>query len=249
MFVAKGRNTLVEPESDERDAEQDMSAILNYIWDQRKEFSLSIPNIEAALAQSTDMAKPVSVVELGDIVSGGGAGDSTEGLRALLNSSCRPAFVGVMDAETVALAQRIGVGSICAFQIGGGDSGYNAKTPVTARVVRISSERVAPTGEVQKGVAIDSGTRVLLQTEDGLNIIVSEYACMNHDKQLLISMGVEPAEMAVILQKTHQMFKAGFMGALGSFIYAATSGYTSRDFASLPYKNVRRPLYPLDKAF
>ncbi|MBQ9938803.1 MAG: hypothetical protein IJO96_04650, partial [Oscillospiraceae bacterium] len=50
-----------------------------------------------------------------------------------------------------------------------------------------------------------------------------------------------------IIQKTHQMFKGGYEGMIGTALYADTEGFTDRNLPRLPFKNVKRPLYPLDQ--
>ena len=75
---------------------------------------------------------------------------------------------------------------------------------------------------------------------------VSEYPNYNHDRAMMTSMTVNPTDMNVIIQKTHQMFKEGYRGVMGSFIYADTEGFTDRNLKRLPFKNVRHPIYPVD---
>ena len=249
----------IQPEADVPDCQHALDNVLDYIWENRQAFSIQIPGIEAALNESLGMDKPVCIVELGDIVSAGGVGDSTVALRALLDSARhRPACVMITDPETVRLAGEVGIGNTGKFLIGGSDGGsggnggseeacYNQRVAVDAKVVFFNGDRIAPQGSVQTGVAVNAGMRVLLQTADGLNIIASELPCMNHDKQMLISMGVESQNMNYIIQKTHQMFKEGFKGVMGSFIYADTPGYTDRNLARLPFKKVKRPIFPLDE--
>jgi len=239
----------VRPGADTTEIDRKMREILAYIWNNRKAFEVEVPSIETALDASVDCRTPVCVVELGDIVSAGGASDSSVALRALLQRpDLRPACVTIMDKETVAAAIRLGIGQIGDFSIGGvRDHGYNAKTPVRATVVYANGDKVAPTGNTEKGLLFDMGMRVTLKTEDDLYIIVSEAPNYNHDKAMMTSMNVDPREMRIIIQKTHQMFKEGYRDVMGSFLYSDTEGFTDRNIPRLPFKNVRRPLYPLDE--
>jgi len=239
----------VRPGADTAEIEQKMKDILTYIWDNRKEFEVFVPDIDTALNDALTCQAPVHISELGDIVSAGGASDSSVALRALLrHPEARPACVTIMDKVTVAKAQEIGLGNTGEFLIGGEvDHGYNAKAAVKATVQFFNDEKVAPTGNTEKGLLFDMGMRVTLKTDDDLYIIVSEAPNYNHDKAMMTSMNVDPTEMKVVIQKTHQMFKEGYRGIIGTALYADTEGFTDRNIPRLPFKNVRRPLYPLDE--
>ena len=126
------------------------------------------------------------------------------------------------------------------------DHSYNTKAAVKATVQFFNGEKIAPTGNTEKGLLFDMGMRVTLKTDDDLYIIVSEYPNYNHDKAMMTSMNVDPTQMKVIIQKTHQMFKEGYRGIIGTALYADTEGFTDRNIPRLPFKNVRHPLYPID---
>ena len=222
--------------------------ILGYIWNNRKQFVVDVPRIEKVLDSIDKYEKPLSVVELGDIVSAGGLGDSTYILRALLNNMPGCATViTVVDPKTVYKAWETGAGNAAEFTIGGSiNYGYNAPTTLSAKVLKLSDEMFMPKGESQKGLSMDAGKRALLKYDENLYIIVSEYACFNHDPELLVMMGLDPHEMKVVIQKTHQLFKAGYRGILKSYEYVDTPGFTDRNLSRLPFNKVKRPIFPLD---
>lgn len=222
--------------------------ILGYIWDNRMDFFIDIPKIEKVLDKLDTYEKPLNIVDLGDIVSAGGLGDSTYILRAMIKKP--PEYntvITIVDPRTVHLAWETGKGNIAEFLIGGEfDYSYNKLTPIRAKVVELCSKMLVPKGESQKGVSMDAGKRVLLKYEKSLYIIVSEYASFNHDPELLIMMGLNPQEMEIVVQKTHQLFKSGYKGILKSFEYVDTPGFTDRNISRLPFKNVKRPIFPID---
>jgi len=240
VYVKEGADSAVyEKKTDE---------ILAYLWDNRAKFFVDVPQIEKVLENIDDYEKPLSIVELGDIVSAGGIGDSTYILRALIKMAPNcSTVVTLVDAGTVRQAWRLGTGKAADFMIGGStDYGYNAPTPVHATVLKMTEEMFAPKGESQKGLSMDAGKRALLKYGDYLYIIVSEYACFNHDPELLVMMGLAPRKTEVVVQKTHQLFKAGYKNILKSYVYVDTPGFTDRNISRLPFKNVERPIFPLD---
>jgi len=239
----------VRPDADTDAISQKMKDILAYIWNNRKEFEVFVPDIDQVLDSCVDSPKPVHISELGDIVAAGGASDSSVALRALLrHTEHRPACVTIMDKATVAKAKEIGIGNVGDFNIGGVvDQGYNTRAAVRAEVLFFNGDKVCPVGSVERGIPFDMGMRVTLKTADDLYIIVSEYPNYNHDQAMMTTMNVQPMDMKVIIQKTHQMFKGGYEGMIGTALYADTEGFTDRNLPRLPFKNVKRPLYPLDQ--
>ena len=239
----------LRPGADKAALEAEMEHILAYLWEHRKDFEVDVPGIEEALHQAESETAPVCISELGDIVSAGGSSDSTVGLAALLaRPDLRPACVTVMDASTVAKAMEVGIGNRGDFVAGGKENhGFNAPVSFSATVLFNSDAKIAPQSNSEKGMEFDMGMRVTLKTDDDLYIIVSEYPNYNHDAAMMTSMNVDPKEMRIIMQKTHQMFKEGYRGIMGSALYADTEGFTDRNIPRLPFKNVRRPLYPLDE--
>jgi microcystin degradation protein MlrC len=213
--------------------------LLDTIWQKRQSFTLDIPDIDAALAQALILPKPCCLVDLGDILSAGGTGDSTVVLRALLRAQTTlPSCLFIVDPGLVRQAMAVGSGNTGTFFVGSGENVCNQKVEVQAEVDRINPEPYRNLGETLKGVLVNAGIRVWLQCGP-IAIIASEHTSMNHDRNALLSMGIDPASMAIIVQKTHQMFKAGYDGIMASFIYADTPGYTDRNFKRLPYKKFK----------
>ena len=238
----------VRPDADTAEIDRRMKEILSYIWEKRYELRVDVPSMEETLQTALTSNAPVHISDLGDIVSAGGPGDSTVALRALLHHpELRPACVHMVDPATIEKAQETGLHNSGDFSIGGTpDHGYNTRVGVHAAVMRFNDEIVYPLGITERGLPTDMGMRVLLKTEDDLYIIVSQYASCNHDRAMLLTMGLDPAKMRVIIQKTHQMFKEGFRDTLGTALYADTEGFTDRNLHRMPFRHIHRPIFPLD---
>jgi len=72
------------PDADFETIDTKMNTILDTLWATKKEFLLKVPSIDEVLLQAETCEKPCCIVELGDIVSAGGTGDSTMALDALV---------------------------------------------------------------------------------------------------------------------------------------------------------------------
>jgi len=222
--------------------------IADYIWSARSDFFLKYPDIRTYLDSFDDYPKPAIVVDSGDITSAGALGDSTEILRALLEGkSGIKAVLTMVDASAVQQAIAVGEGNTGTFLVGGSeDGGYNARTPIEARVARITSSTVQVKGESFSGMQLDMGTRARLDIDGGISLIVSERTSLLHDPEILRSIGVHPEECDLIVQKSHKLFRAAYKDIAKSVQILDTPGFSDMNLGRLPFKKVTRPIYPLD---
>jgi microcystin degradation protein MlrC len=96
-------------------------------------------------------------------------------------------------------------------------------------------------------MSVELGRRALLETGPGLYIVASEYGSLMHDPEILRSMGLEPANLEVIVQKSHKLFRPAYRSLAGSVVQIDTPGFTDRNIRRLPYRRIPRPIYPLDE--
>lgn len=84
-----------------------MDGILTYLWEHREEFYPPMPKIDQALEKIRHMAKPVILVDYGDVPNAGGTGDGSVVLEALLKADLpETSVVVVADQESTDLAER-----------------------------------------------------------------------------------------------------------------------------------------------
>jgi microcystin degradation protein MlrC len=226
-----------------------VAELLDSIWQRRNEFILSLPDVEEFMDTLESYARPILCIDSGDIISGGGIGDSTVLLRSLLRRNCLFRVVlPVVDPDTLKRALKMGEGREGFFDIGGRrDFEYNRRVRIQAEVVSIRDDPFEIQGASFQGLKINPGRRARLRTADNLNIIVMEYSSLVHDPQALISMGLDPSEQDIIVQKSHKLFRAAYDGIGGSIVQIDTPGFTDVNLKRLPFRKVQRPLYPLDE--
>ena len=58
--------------------------------------------------------------------------------------------------------------------------------------------------------------------------------------------GIDPAKKAVVALKSMQHFRAAFAPIAGRIIVCDSGALCTLNYASLGYKNVPRPIFPLD---
>lgn len=230
-------------------ADVELTRILQYIWDSRELFYPPMPNIQEALLRIQAMQKPALLVDYGDVPNAGGSGDGTVVLQALLeaNLSCS-AVVVVADAQSTEQAAAVGEGGTAEFMIGGfGKPGdFNARIPVTAQVLRLNTEPFVHLGPAQKGFINRPGKRALLRAGN-VFIILCQQVTFSHDQNMLLTMGINPRDMDIIVMRATHSFMSCYANVMGSWLYVDTPGYSTRNLKSLPFAYCERPIYPLDE--
>ncbi len=88
-----------------------------------------------------------------------------------------------------------------------------------------------------RSAVLDTGTIEILVTEERHEPF--DVGCFSHA-------GVDPAKKRYILIKSRQHFRAGFEPILKHVVMVSGPGITTSDYSLHPWKQVRRPIYPLD---
>jgi microcystin degradation protein MlrC len=92
------------------------------------------------------------------------------------------------------------------------------------------------------------GRTVLFDTIDAL-IVISERRMEPYDIGIFECVGLDPARYDYLLLKS-RMYARPVFGALAKALVecdADQGGPTSSNYALFPFKNIRRPVYPLDE--
>ena len=227
---------------------QKMDEILRYLWDNREKFYPPMPTIPEAMQMLQNMQKPIILVDYGDVPNAGGTGDGTAILRALMDAQLPfPSVVVVADEQSTDQAEREGEGAEALFYIGGSDveGAFNQRIPVKARVLKLNPEPFVHLGPAQKGFVSRPGMRALLQCGN-VWIILCRHVCISHDRNMLISMGLNPADMGVISMRATHSFMSCYAGVMQSWLYVDTPGYSTRNLKTLNFTRCVHPIYPLD---
>ena len=116
---------------------------------------------------------------------------------------------------------------------------------VRGRVKLISDGRYRNLGPATPGVLMDMGPTVVLDTGRVEIVVVSRHQEPN-DLACLLSLGIEPRAKRYIVLKSRIHYRAGFKPIAHDINECAGTGVCTSDYSSLQFKNVRRPIYPLD---
>ncbi len=226
-------------------------ALIEEIWQSRTRLTIHTHPVGAAIAvikTATNLDKPIVLADFADNPGGGGYGDSTTLLRAMIDADLGNAAFGMIyDLAAVQTCTEQGLGAHVVVAIGGKiDPRYGEPIPVTGRVLAVTDGKFKLKGPMMAGTSINMGPTVVLQV-GGIDIILTSGRFQCNDLMYFEHARVDISNKSVIAVKSAHHFRAAF-GPVASEIIVVDGGggLTSRNFKKLPFENVRRPVYPLD---
>jgi microcystin degradation protein MlrC len=198
--------------------------------------------IDAALASPE---QPVVIADLADNPGGGGAGDSTVFLRALHERGIRNVALGPLwDPGAVRIAFDAGVGACLPLRIGGKVGPLSGSPLDLMCTVRTLVPDMVMTG--LSGAPAPVGDAALVEAE-GIEIVLVSTRVQAMNIDVFTQLQCRLAGKAMIVVKSAQHFQASFSRVARHVIYADAGGTVSQHLASLPYRHVMRPKWPLDR--
>lgn len=205
-------------------------------------FSRAEP-IEAALARALAAPRgPVVLADVSDNPGGGAPGDSTLLLEQVLAANTVACLGPLWDPDAVAICQVAGLGARLRLRLGG-QSGPGSGRPLTLDV--------EVTGLAEEAVQSWAGTRMSLGAACAVRIgqvsvVISSVRDQAYSPDLFQAVGVDPAAHHLVVVKSAQHFMAGFADMAAEIILASGGGPLETDFRKIDYRQVRRPIWPLD---
>ncbi len=183
---------------------------------------------------------PVILADTQDNPGGGGAGDTTGLLRALVGAGVEEAVVGVInDAEAARAAHSAGVGSVLEMGVGekvtpGGPG------PLYRRweVLRLASGTFTATGPMYRGARMELGPMAVLGT-GLLRVVVASKPVQTADRSIFHHVGIEPAAQRILALKSSVHFRADFQALATAILVVAAPGPVTADPRALPFRKLR----------
>ncbi len=231
-------------------ADEIAESLMNYIWQTRHERTIEVISTAAAMARCKAIGqdtKPVVLADFSDNPGGGSYGDSPVLLQAMVEAGLENAAFGVItDPEAVQVGIGAGVGSEISLPLGGRfDPGVAAPFETGGTVMHLSDGTFTYGGPMSKGLKASMGPTMVLRI-GGVDTIVATHRLQVLDREIFVSQGIDPARKAFVAVKSAHHFRAAFEPIAREIILVDAAGINSPDLKRFPYKNVRRPVWPLD---
>ncbi|MGD9827166.1 MAG: M81 family metallopeptidase [Hyphomicrobiaceae bacterium] len=225
--------------------------LVEFIWQTRAQKTVAPVSSEAAVAVARAKGKPgkpVVIADAADNPGGGGYGDSTRLLQALVDSGLEGvAFGALFDPESAAACHKAGVGGEVKLALGGKvDPAFGPPVGVVATVTALSDGKFLFEGPMQRGVPVDMGPSAAIKS-GGVEVVIASRRYQNYDRMFFLSLGIDPNARAVVGVKSAQHFRAAYQPMASEVVVVDEgNGITTRDFSARTYTRIRRPIFPLD---
>jgi microcystin degradation protein MlrC len=238
-----GANVLVTAESERSlpEARRQARRMAQAMWDARKRFVFDqevAQTADEAIDEALKSDRTVFIADSGDNPTAGAPGDSTHFLARLVAKKVPDAVVaGFPDAVATDAAFAAGVGDKVTVHVGGKlDAVRGGPVELTGTVEQL--HKPANAWEAKLAVVNANGIRVLISDRRYI------YRHPDDFKKL----GIDPLKHKMVVIKLGYLM-APIREIAPREILALTPGYADMDFTRLPYKQVTRPIYPLDTEF
>lgn len=208
------------------------------IWDQRNDmnFDVEVLGIDDAIETArTSPDSTVFITDSGDNITAGAAGDGTLVLERLLAHQVADAVLaGIYDPEAVQHCISAGVGAEVQLEIGGRiDYIYSKPLRLTGRVMALPH-----------GLPGSRNPDAVLQVEGLTLVLLSDHRAFIHPSDFQ-ALDMDPLAFKIVVVKEGYLFP-GLRDVAPRAIMALTPGFANQSLEQLNYKQVRRPIFPLD---
>lgn len=226
-------------------------SIADQIWEARFDVLNTFLTVEevAEIALNYSGDRPLIIADYADNPGAGGYGDATTLLGALLGARVDGACFGpIVDPETARQLHRATVGDVVHLSLGGKTDPRFGGGPlhVHAKLLLQSDGKLIGDGPQLGGLALNFGLTAVVQIEGITVLVVSEPSQML-DLQQFRAFGIDPCAHRVVGLKSMQHFRAAFEPIAGEVIVCDSGALCTMDYGKMPYRNVPRPIFPLDR--
>ncbi|HEV2098898.1 MAG TPA: M81 family metallopeptidase [Stellaceae bacterium] len=252
-----GLSAVVVTDGDRGLAERLRDELLDRAWVERETFVYRIEPLPDSVARAGGMPPgqpgdgPVVLLDHYDNCASGGTMDTTAVLGEILRQGLEDvAAFAIYDPAAVQQAIAAGIGARITLSIGGKIAmpAIPVQSPplsVTGTVKTISNGRYRNRGPMGRGVLMDMGLSVVLDTGPVEIALISRHVEPS-DLNCLLSLGIDPAQKRYVMLKSRVHWRAGLGPMARAVVDCAGVGVCTSDYGQLAFKKVRRPIYPLD---
>lgn len=223
------------------------------VRDAERDFVLDLLAPDEAVARAKargEVGRPVVIADTQDNPGGGGNGDTTGVLEALLRGGAKGAAMALLiDPPSALQATKAGVGATVPFKLGG-IYGYGRPIEAPFKVERLHDGNFTCTGPVYLGSRMRLGPMALL-SRDGVQVVLASSKVQCSDQAMFRVVGIEPARQPIVVVKSSVHFRADFQPIAKEVLVTVAPGPVTADPAALPWKKLRKGirLRPLGPAF
>lgn len=252
---AMGPSVVVVADGDRALAERGAQRLADMLWATRDRLSLNLPDPPAAVREAAQNDEfPIVLMDLGDNIGGGSAGDSTFLLAELLRQQARGWVVTLADPDAAEHAFRTGVGGQFDEWVGGKTDHLHGQPVRVQGTIKSLHDGLYFEPEVRHGGSRyhDMGrTAVIFVGTPAVDLpsllVLTARRSSPNSLHQLTSCGIQPERQHILVVKGAIAPRAAYEPIAARIIEVDTCGATAVNPARFTYRRVRRPLFGLDR--
>jgi microcystin degradation protein MlrC len=205
------------------------------------------PDAVVSIAAETE-GRPIAVGDGADATNSGATGDVTTLLAEFLRQPIPDggALTFMVDPDAVRAAQAAGQGGVFDAEVGGRLCEFSQPVRVIGTVEKLLDVQWILTGHISSNLPIDMGAGAVVRSGD-VTILLCERTGPGSSPRLYESAGLDPRDFKIVVAKSPAGFRADYESFAALMISADCPGCASPAWESMPFKNITRPLWPLDE--
>jgi microcystin degradation protein MlrC len=249
-----GLTVMVTTRTDAKRAQGVASDIAAWIWSTRAKWVTNLTSLEdatrMALEAGRDATKPsLLFADVADNPGGGGRGNTTYILEAFVKAGVQGAVFGIHnDPALAAEAHAKGVGARFLARFNRDETNVFSKPFEAEAVVEaLTDGSVVGRRGIYNGRTVSTGATALLRI-GGVRVAVVTLRRQLAEPRMVESLGVDLRAVRSLVVKSRGHFRAGFddIWTRERIIEVDVPGLTTVVLTRVPWREVPRPIYPLD---
>ena len=252
--VKNGMSVIVTTRDDEALARELARDIAIKTWEDRKRYVPRLTSLEdatrMALEAGRDASKPsLLFADVADNPGGGGRGNTVWILESFYKAGVQGAVLGVFfDPALVAEAYDNGKGARFHARFNRDEThALSGKFEADAEVIALCDGPIVGKRGISAGHSINLGRMARLRV-GGIDVVAISVRQQAKDTAMFECLGVDLARVRSLALKSRGHFRAAFdlLFSDDRIVEVDVPGLTTPILTRVPYRNVPRPIFPLD---
>jgi microcystin degradation protein MlrC len=243
-----GPSVVVVADGDAGLARREADRLADRLWQARDRLTATLPDAATAVARALGAEKlPVVLVDTGDNVGGGSAGDGTLLLAEMLRQGATDGVVCLYAPDAVRRCAAAGVGPKLSLQVGGQvDRLHGDPVTLTGRV-RLLHDGTYVEPQVRHGGkrVNHMGLTAVVEVQGRNLLVLNSLRHPPFSLGQLTCLGIQPERQRLLVVKAAIAYKAAYAPIAGTIIEVDTPGLTAVNPERFAYQHIRRPMFPL----
>jgi microcystin degradation protein MlrC len=252
--VKNGMSVIVTTRDDAAAAKRLAREIAQRTWDERHRYVPALTSIEDATRMALECGRDPArrallFADVADNPGGGGRGNTVWMLEAFHEAGVQGALLGIFyDPPLAAEAHELGIGARFRARFNRDEThALSGKFEADAEVIALHDGSIVGKRGISAGHTMALGPTALIEV-GGIRVVVVSIRQQCKDTAMFECFGIDIAKARSLIVKSRGHFRAAFdlFFSDDRIVEVDAPGLTTPILTRVPYRNVPRPIFPLD---